>query len=90
MYFRRTMCYNPDMEKVMENVIDGTILIDLGRGGEHSMGRFAGTTLEPHEPVIGGMHVRVDWSGEIVYAVRGDVGERTWWFAGIGHVVEQS
>lgn len=39
-------------------------------------------------PTVTGATVRVDFSGEIVYAAIGEEPERLWWFAGIGGVEE--
>lgn len=62
--------------------ISGTILIDNGH--VTATGAFAGTVLEDVRDVT------VGWDGMIDYAVTGVVGERIWWFAGVGQVFERA
>lgn len=60
--------------------IDGTILIDLG----HAVADHA-YALAAFNPEI---TVTVNHGAEIDYAVIGEPGRRTWWFAGIGTTEE--
>lgn len=70
----------------MNERIEGTILIDHSADGKPHVrhgATFAGCTI----PSV--KDVQVDYAGEVVYAVAGEPGNRTWWFAGIGTVPER-
>lgn len=70
----------------MNERIEGTILIDnsVDRKPHVRYGAtFAGCTIPDVKDV------QVDYAGEIVYAVSGLAGDRTWWFAGVGTVSER-